>query len=108
MSTKLNPMDVAKAASPRLNGPIDFSSLPAADGAQPSLPNPPFNVEAYLKDDMERFMRDEPSVIGDVLKKNPGLAPQGTPDGVPLQANPKTVVHDPATCWHCLNQGKIS
>lgn len=47
-----DPMDIAKAASPRLNGPIDFS-------------------------DTHRFT---------------GRTPEGH------------LVHDPATCWHCLNQ----
>ena len=32
-----DPMDTVRALSPRLNGPVDFSFLPAAEGSAPSL-----------------------------------------------------------------------
>ena len=45
-------------------------------------------IKSAIQGDLERFMRDEPSIVGDVISGR----------------NPSTpCVHDPVTCWWCQN-----
>jgi len=47
-------------------------------------------IKSAIQGDLERFMRDEPSIVGDVISGR----------------NPSTpCVHDPVTCWWCQKGG---
>lgn len=138
----------------RISRPTRFSVLPAADGCAPSLhPGAFYWIRPKVDGGAGQWRRfwmvaraggecrhpsDVPGFLicgydgqqsADLFEIGPRVAepPQGTPDGVPLQAEPNPngltmgemiefhphvdtsirplPTHDPATCWWCLNQG---
>ena len=91
---------------------INIPYLPAADGCTPSLPE-----GAGFGAARGGGKTGTLQTLVDEAVKSAGSLPHGTPDGVPLQAEQHMrdsefapmipLAHDPATCWWCLNQGKI-